>query len=684
MITEQLISPGSIVVVGGSDDVSKPGGSALKNLTRQNYRGKIYVVNPKGKNIQGKETFPSVEELPAVDCAILAIPAKMCVEAVRTLCEKKGCKALIIYSAGFQENSAEGARYEREIVECADRCGASVIGPNCIGVATPHYAGIFTQPVSNLSPDGIDIISGSGATVVFIMEAAWQHGIRFANVFSVGNSAQTGVEDVLKYMDEHYIPGKSSPVKLLYIESIADPDLLLRHARSLVLKGARIAAIKAGYSETGSRAASSHTGALATPDAAVNALFRKAGIVRAYSREELVNIASVMMYPRPVGSRMAIVTHAGGPAVMLTDILSTSGVEIPKLSGEKADALLSELYLGSSVGNPIDFLATGTGVQLSRILEACERDFDVDSIAVIFGCPGLSDVTDVYKGLLEKISECRKPIYSILPSIINAKDAIETFQKMGGISFNDEAAFGEAFVKVMNTPAPEEEIIAPAVDKQMIRSVIEGCQDGFLPPRQVQLLLDAAGIGRVKEMVAGNVEEALEAAREIGYPVAMKVIGPIHKTDVGGVSLNVNDDNTLSTEFTRMMSIEGTSGILLQPMLYGTELFIGAKREEKFGTVVMCGLGGIFIETLKDTGTALAPVSRREAEKMITGLKGYGILAGTRGKEGVNTVLFNEAIRRVSALCMAAPEISEMDLNPLLGNARTVTVVDARIKIKKQ
>lgn len=683
MITEQLISPGSIVVVGGSDDVSKPGGSALKNLINLNYKGRIYVVNPKGKNIQGKETFPSLEELPPVDCAILAIPAKMCVEAVRTLCEKKGCKALIIYSAGFQENSAEGARYEREIVECADRCGASVIGPNCIGVATPHYAGIFTQPVSNLSPNGIDIISGSGATVVFIMEAARQHGIRFANVFSVGNSAQTGVEDVLKYMDEHYIPGKSSPVKLLYIESIADPDLLLKHARSLVLKGARIAAIKAGYSETGSRAASSHTGALATPDAAVNALFRKAGIVRAYSREELVNIASVMMCPRPVGNRMAIVTHAGGPAVMLTDILSTSGVEIPKLSGEKADELLSELYLGSSVGNPIDFLATGTGAQLSRILEACERDFDVDSIAVIFGCPGLSDVTDVYKGLLKKIKECRKPVYSILPSIINAKDAIETFQKMGGISFNDEVAFGEAFVKVMNTPAPEEEIIAPAVDKQMIRSVIEECQDGFLPPRQVQLLLDAAGIGRVKEMVAGNVEEALEAVREIGYPVAMKVIGPIHKTDVGGVSLNVNDDNTLSTEFTRMMSIEGTSGILLQPMLYGTELFIGAKREEKFGTVVMCGLGGIFIETLKDTGTALAPVSRREAEKMITGLKGYGILAGTRGKEGVNTVLFNEAIRRVSALCTAAPEISEMDLNPLLGNARTVTVVDARIKIKK-
>lgn len=683
MITEQLISPKSIVVVGGSEDTAKPGGSVLKNLINNKYAGKLYVVNPKAENVQWQKTYHSIADLPQVDCAILAIPAQLCVEAVRELCADKGCKAVIIFSAGFNEDGPEGARFEKEILDTVNKYGASLIGPNCIGVITSKYTGVFTQPTSNVSSNGIDIISGSGATVVFIMEAAIKHGLTFSNVFSVGNSAQIGVEDVLQYLDETYVPGTSSPVKLLYIENISNPQSLLKHAKSLINKGAKIAAIKAGYSEAGSRAASSHTGALASPDIAVDALFKKAGIIRAYGRDELVNIASVLKFPAPKGKKIAIITHAGGPAVMLTDILSSNGIEIPKIKGAEADKLLTKLYRGSSVSNPIDFLSTGTPEQLGEIIDACNNYFDVDALVTIFGSPGLTDVSPAYNVLLEKIKTSSKPIYPILPSVINANKAIEEFQRKGGISFNDEVGFGRAFVQMVNTPLPDNDTNYPAVDKKLIREIIDNNKDGFLQPDKVQYLLDAAGINRAREIVAQTLQEALNGVREIGFPVAMKVVGPVHKTDVGGVSLNISDENTLQSEFNRMMRIKDTTGILLQPMLKGTEIFIGAKREGGFGTLIMCGLGGIFIEALKDVKSALAPVNKQAADDMIHGLKGYKIIQGIRGLEGVNETVFNEMIRRVSALCMVAPEIAEMDLNPLLGNSKTVTAVDARIRIEK-
>lgn len=683
MVTEQLISPKSIVVVGGSEDTTKPGGSALKNLIDNKYSGKLYVVNPKAENVQWQKTYKSVDELPQVDCAILAIPAAMCVPAVKELCANKGCKAIIIFSAGFGEDGPQGAALEKEIVETVNKYGASLIGPNCIGVITERYAGVFTQPTSNISPEGVDIISGSGATVVFIMEAAIKMGLKFANVFSVGNSAQLGVEDILEYFDNNYIHGKSSPVKLLYIENVSNPQKLLKHARSLISKGARIAAIKAGYSEAGSRAASSHTGALATPDVAVNALFKKAGIIRAYGREELVNIASVLSLPALSGKKVAIVTHAGGPAVMLTDVLNTNGVDIPHISGPDADALLQKLFKGSSVSNPIDFLATGTPQQLDEILDACENKFDVDASVVIFGSPGLTDVYPAYEVLQKRMKSSRKPIYPVLPSVINAGAAIERFQKHGGVSFNDEVSFGRAFVKVANNITFPEAEQFNDMDVKAIRNVIETNENGYISPDQIQILLDAAGVNRVKEFVVKSEDEALGAMKEISYPVVMKVIGPLHKTDVGGVVLNVKDDSTLKSEFDRLMAIKDATGVLIQPMLSGTEVFIGAKKEGSFGTLVMCGLGGIFIEALKDVQTAIAPVSEAEATNMITSLNGYKIIKGVRGQQGVDQASFNETIRRVAALCTIAPEIAEMDLNPLLGNSKGVVAVDARIRIEK-
>lgn len=685
MITQQLLNPRSIAVIGGSDDIQKPGGKLLKNLIDHKFKGNLYVVNPKVDNVQGIKSYRDVTDLPQVDLAILAIAAKFCPQTVEILAKQKETRAFIILSAGFHEESEEGAKLEEQIVETINATGGCLIGPNCIGVMNSNYAGVFTTPIPKLDPMGIDFISGSGATAVFIMEAGMPKGLNFSSVYSVGNSAQMGVEDILEYLDTSFDPKTSSRIKLLYIESVNKPQKLLKHASSLIRKGCRIAAIKSGGSEAGSRAASSHTGALASSDVAVEALFRKAGIVRCNGRDELATVAAIFMHPELKGKRIAIITHAGGPAVMLTDSLSNNKLEVPNIEGPKAKALLEKLYAGSSVANPIDFLATGTAEQLGDIIDACENDFDnVDAMAVIFGSPGLFPVFDVYDLLDRKMKECKKPIYPILPSIINVKDEIAHFLAKGRVNFPDEVVFGNALAKVYHTPKPQvAEPKMPQVNVVAIRKIIDSVGNGYLAPDKLQELLDAASITRAGEAVVTSAETAVQSAQKLGFPVVMKVVGPVHKSDVGGVVLNVKDAETVTREFNRMISIKDTTAILIQPMLSGVELFVGAKREDKFGHMVLCGLGGIFIEVLKDVNAGLAPIAETEALDMIQRLKGYKILQGVRGQEPVNEQHFAEMVSRVSALVMAAPEIFEMDLNPLLGRKDKVVAVDARIRIEK-
>ena len=464
---------------------------------------------------------------------------------------------------------------------------------------------MFTLPIPELTPGGCDFVSGSGATAAFIMESAILKGIKFANVFSVGNSAQTGVEDVLAYLDETFDPETSSRIKLLYVETIKDPDALLEHAASLIRKGCKIAAIKAGASEAGSRAASSHTGAMASLDLAVEALFRKAGIVRCFGREELTTVAGVFMHKALQGKRIAIITHAGGPAVMLTDALSAGGLEIPRIEGPAAEELRESLLPGSSVANPIDFLATGTAEHLGRIIDACNERFDdIDGMVVIFGTPGLSEIFDVYKVLHQKMATSRKPIFPVLPSLITAKREVEYFLSEGHISFPDEVLLGRALTRTFHTPSPaEERIDLHGVDVPRIRNIIDHCERGYVASKTIQSLLTAAHIPFVKEGVGATRGEVLALAAEAGYPVVLKAVGPLHKSDVGGVTLNIKSEEHLVAELERMMRIPEATAVMVQPMLSGTELFLGAKYEPRFGHVVLCGLGGIFVEVLEDVSS---------------------------------------------------------------------------------
>lgn len=691
MINKQLLQPESIVVVGGSNNFHKPGGAIVRNILSGGYEGTLRIVNPKEDEVQGIKVFHDVKELPPTDLAILVIPAKFCPDTVRQLASEKQVKAFVIISAGFGEETEEGARLEEDILETCRQYNAALIGPNCIGLLNNHHHSVFTKPIPQLNPKGVDFVSGSGATAVFILESAVMKGLQFNSVWSIGNGKQIGIEDVLQYMDENFNPDTDPTIKLLYIENISNPDKLLFHASSLIRKGCRIAAIKSGSSESGSRAASSHTGAIATSDSAVEALFRKAGIVRCFSREELTTVGCIFSCLPPTSSnaelnRFAIVTHAGGPGVMLTDALSKGGMMVPQFTGEAAEELKERLFPGASVANPIDILATGTPEQLATAIDYCENRFDeVDAIMVIFGTPGLVKLFETYDVLHKKILECKKPIFPILPSLHTAGPEVAEFLKKGHVNFSDEVTLAVSLARIMSTPGPARpEIELFGVDVPRIREIIADIkEDGFVEPHIVRQLFDCAGIPMVPEKVSDDKQQLIDFATEIGYPVVAKVVGPIHKSDVGGVALNIRSEKHLALEFERMMEIEGARSVMVQKMIRGTELFIGAKYEPRFGHVVLCGMGGIFVEVLKDVSSGLAPLSYPEASSMIHSLRAYKIIKGTRGQKGVNEKKYTEIIVRLSTLLRFATEIKELDINPLLADGDDVVAVDARIRIEK-
>ena len=684
MITKEILSPDSIAIIGASNDVSKPGGKVLKNILDHHYNGKLYPVNPKERLVQNLPCYADTIDLPQVDLAIIAVAAIFVEETIRILAKEKACKAFIIFSAGFGEAGDEGKALEQRCVDLVNECGGTLIGPNCIGVITERYKGVFAGPIPEFDSLGCDLVSASGATMVFILEEAMQRGLKFSSLFSIGNSAQIGVEDILEYWDTTFNVNTSSRIKLLYLEQVNNPAKFLKHARSLANKGCRIAAIKAGSTEEGSKAVSSHTGSLAGSNTAVSALFRKAGIVRCYSRVELVYVAAIFSYKKLIGKNIAVITHAGGPGVMLTDVLTKGGLKVPLIEGNKANELLSKLHTGSSVSNPIDFLATGTAEQLGLILDYVDKEFnDIDASVVVFGTTGMWSVNNVYQMLHEKINTLNKPIFPILPSVIQAAEEVSHFHSMGHINFTDEVSFGYVLARVQKTTTPYEDPINPEIDKVTIRQIIDNAENGYLSPEQLADLLEAADIDIASQGTANSLVDVLPNCKRMGYPLVMKVVGPVHKSEVGGVQLNINTLKEAERVFEELMHIEGATGVLMQQQKRGVELFIGAKREEGFGHVILCGLGGIFVEVFKDLSAAITPVGQREANDMIKHLHSYPIIQGARGKEGVNEELLVKTIMQLSALLEAAPEISELDINPLLGRMIELVAVDARICVEK-
>ncbi len=673
MINPKLIHPKSIAVIGGSDNPSSPGGKIIENLVNHKYQGKIYIVNPKKDKIKNFKVYKNVSLLPEnIDLAIIAISAKYIEETVKILTEEKKTQAFIIISAGFSDVGEAGKALENRIVKQIEKYNGSLLGPNNIGLINKNYAGVFTSPVPKLDKNGVDLISGSGATAVFIMEAAMLQGLSFNSVWTVGNSAQIGVEEVLEYMDENF-DLDSPKIKLLYIEHIKNPSKFYKHARSLSQKGAKIIAIKSGNSQSGQRAAGSHTGALASPDSAVQALFDKAGIVRVEGRNEMIQAAIVLKYGIPKGKNILIVTHAGGPGVMLTDILEKNGMKVPEIKDPSKKKLLAKLYPGSSVDNPIDFLATGTAEQLDAILNYAEKFDEIDAIAVIFGSPGLFEVFDVYDVLAKHIIKNKKIIYPILPSVINVKKEIEYFHQKKLASFSDEVLFAKALTKIYFAAGNS---VITTLENHHTPNLSNA---EFINQTEINELLKKYKFPLVQQQIFNNEKQAWEFARKI-LPVVLKPEGILHKTEQNAVRLNILNEKDFNRNFDELQKISPTHKVLVQQQIKGEELFIGVKYEENFGHLLMFGAGGIFIEILKDFQTLLIPIEENEILDKLKKLKSYPLFKGIRGKKSIDINNFVALIKRTDQLIRENPDIIELDFNPVIASGEDFYLVDIRIK----
>jgi acyl-CoA synthetase (NDP forming) len=682
---QRLFHPKSIAVIGASNDHLKPGGRVTKNIKDNNYAGELWAVNPKTPDVLGLPTFKTIGELPGIpELAIIAIPARFVLPTLQELADK-GVTAVIVMTAGFGEKDEAGKAMEQEMLVMAEKFGIALVGPNCSGFLTPTYKGKFAGIIPTIPGGAVDFISGSGATVDYVMEHASTRGLSFGTVINLGNSIQLGVEDLLEMYDQNY-NRENNHILMLYMEAIKKPGKLLRHARSLVNKGCALVGIKSGATAAGQRAAESHTGAMATSDTAVDALFRKAGIIRVKSRVEMIDVASVLAATkgRAGGKRVCVITDAGGPGVMLSDELNRQGMVLPELLQVTRDRLAEILPAESSFVNPIDALPSRSAEQVRdiiRVLSEYERN-RIDVITVLLGDSGMSDNTPIYNEISNAMDENPIPVVPMLSSLVSSHEKLAAFVAQGKCFFSDEVAMGWALGKVASWVPPE----LPAIDldrydKTAIAESLAG-GTGALTPVQVSNVLQAAGFLLPKQVEVYNFVDLSEASAHVGFPQVMKVIGPLHKTDVGGVVVGIDDVHSAAKTWSELMEIPDAQGVLIQPMIGGTEVILGACREGDFGHLVMFGLGGIYAEVLKDVSFALAPVCENESQQMIRGIQSFAVIEGVREEPGMDIDLLADCIQRLGCLVNDFPEIGEIDLNPIKGVGSDLFAVDARIIVE--
>ncbi|HBA55991.1 MAG TPA: CoA ligase [Syntrophorhabdus aromaticivorans] len=681
-----LFKPKNIVIIGASDNLSKPGGKVLRNILDHGYGGVLRVVNPGADSISGVPSFKSVDDLPDTpELAIVAIPAPFVVPTLENLAAR-GTQAVIVLTSGFGEKDEKGKEEEERMRVIADSAHMILIGPNCSGFMTPHYSGKFAGLIPDLKRKSVDIISGSGATVDFVMEQAVYRGLSFCNVVNVGNSAQTGVEDLVALYDENY-GEDSAPILMVYLESLKKPWLFLKHARQLTEKGCSIVGIKSGVTGSGARAAASHTGAMATDEVTVEALFRKAGIIRVRSKVEMVDVACVLaaVQGRLKGNRACVISDAGGPGVMLADELERQGVEVPILKDGTRKKLSQVLPPESSVANPIDCLPTRTASQIKEILKIIEAEEkgSIDIVAVMAGNPGMLENGELYEEISRAIDTSEIPVIPVLSSTTTCADLIKNFTSQGRYYFQDEVPLGAAIGKVVHRPRLwEPSAILQDYDRVAIESILSG-REGALDPATAKELLSKAGFRFPRQIEVFSEEGFLAACGNIGYPLVMKVIGPLHKSDMGGVRVGIPQQEAALSAWNDLMAIEGAMGILVQEMIPGIEVILGASRAGgDLGHLVMFGLGGIYTEVLKDVRFALSPLAKKECFEMIRAIRGYPILEGVRGEKGVSVERIADYLERLGRLVSDFPAIREIDINPLKGSGTDLFVVDARIIVE--
>ena len=696
---DKIMKPKSIAVVGASTKEHTIGSDIMKRLQEYNFNGKIYPVNPKGGIIEGLQAYTTVNEIPGdVDLAIIVVNAKFVLNTIDQ-CYEKGIKGLCIITAGFKETGKEGAEVEKQLLAKVREYGMRCVGPNCLGVVNTHpeirMDGCFAESLPERG--NIGFVSQSGALGGGILNILKDLNLGFAQFISIGNQADVNAETALEYWEDE----EDVEQILLYMESIQNPANF-RKLASRISKKKPILALKAGRSAAGASAASSHTGSLAGADKAANALLNQSGVIREYSLKDLFATAKVFANcPIPKGDRVAIITNSGGPGIMATDAICEHGMQIAKISDETKDKLRSFLPSAASVKNPIDMIASAPIEHYKQTLETVIADENVDMIITIY-LPflGLKDI-DVAKALMEiKAEHPEKPVIGVFMT------KSEFFAKLSEMDVNmpffmyaEEAADGLNRLNQQRLwmERPAGQIPVFDVDREKAKQIIrQSLSEGRaqLTTRESIDVLDAYGIRVCKSGFATNEEEVVSVANSIGYPVVMKMTSKTtsHKTDVGGVRVNIQSEEQLRAEYRDLIAkltekglIDGLEGVIIQEMVKGNrEMVCGIATDPQYGPMMMFGLGGVFIEVMKDVTFRIAPLTDIDAKEMIKSVKAYKLLEGARGTTPAQMDQIEETLLRLSQLVHDFSFIDELDINPLLISEKTGEgiAVDGRIKVR--
>ncbi len=696
---DKIMKPKSVAVIGASTKEHTIGSDIMKRLQEYNFNGKIYPVNPKGGIIEGLQAYTSILEVPGeVDLAIIVVNAKFVLSTIDQ-CNEKGIKGLCIITAGFKETGKEGAELEKQLLEKVRAYGMRCVGPNCLGVVNTHpdirMDGCFAESLPERG--NIGFVSQSGALGGGILNILKDLNLGFAQFISIGNQADVNAETALEYWEN------DSDVEqiLLYMESIQNPANF-RKLASRISKKKPILALKAGRSAAGASAASSHTGSLAGADKAANALLSQSGVIREYSLKDLFATAKVFANcPIPKGDRVAIITNSGGPGIMATDAVCEHGMQMAKITDETKEKLRSFLPSAASVKNPIDMIASAPIEHYKQTLETVIADENVDMIITIY-LPflGLKDI-DVAKALMEiKAKNPQKPVIGVFMTKSEFFSALSDMNvNMPFFMYAEEAADGlnrlnqqRLWMERAEGKIPTFDVDYKRAQEIIAKSVNEGRDQ--LTTRESIDVLDAYGIRVCKSGFAKSEDEAVTIADSIGYPVVMKMTSKTtsHKTDVGGVRVNIQSAEQLRAEYQDLIAkltekglLEGLEGVIIQEMVKGNrEMVCGIATDPQYGPMMMFGLGGVFIEVMKDVTFRIAPLTDIDAKEMIKSVKAYKLLEGARGTKPAQMEQIEETLLRLSQLVNDFKFIDELDINPLLISEKTGEgiAVDGRIKVR--
>jgi len=691
---DSLFKPKSIAIIGASSKELSIGNVILKNLVHFGYTGKIYPINPKEPEIRGVKAYPTIFDVPGdIDLAHVIIPSKFVPQIIED-CGKKGIKSVIINSAGFSEMGEEGKALQKAFLAKAKEYGVRIFGPNCQGIINcdPQYNAYCDFTFTFPKPGSISIVALSGGVGAFIMQSLFDLEIGMRMYASNGNACDISISDVVNY----YGDDEGTKAVILYTEGFHNPKEFLEVAK-IVAKKKPILAMKAGRTEAGAQAAASHTGSLAGVDIATELIFEKAGILAFNNEEEMCQVAMAFStQPIPKGNRVGIITNTGGPAVIATDELVSAGLVLPPLS-ERAQKILKETMLPeASIGNPIDVVATGGGKHFRSALDVLMEEDTIDSIYINFVTAPFTDTDEVARQIVEVNKMKKKPIVCnfMTNSSMERYQVTTKIMKDGGVpcyAFPTTAAkaLGALYKyhKVRSRNIGEVKTFS-GVDKAKASAIIKDKKYSgkFLPSDKVYTLLSAYGIPVADWRLADDAEKTVKAAAEIGFPVVIKADAEslVHKSDLGGVAINLKNAEDVRATVENMKKKFNAKDLkfFVQKFLPGgRELVAGVSAQRGLEPLVMFGLGGIYVEVLKDVVFKIAPVTELEAKEMLSSIKATKLLDGVRGEKGIHKESVIEIIQRLSQLVIDFPEIQEMDLNPIMAFNDKAFVVDARIKI---